>query len=85
MSSRTASIDKKIEELKKKKIELHRRELESLAKLIEKCGVANFEKEILAGALLSVAKAKENEKEEWRKAGEKFLASKRSIRTKEAA
>lgn len=85
MSSRTASIDQKIEELKKQKLEIHKKELESLAKLIDKCGLANFEKEVLAGALLFVAKAKENEKEEWRKAGEKFLEPKRSVRTKKAA
>jgi Glu-tRNA(Gln) amidotransferase subunit E-like FAD-binding protein len=85
MSRKLASIDQQIENLKKKKLEIQNRQIESLAKLISKCGLENIEKEVLAGALLFVANADEKEKEEWRKAGLKFLTPKHSARAQTAA
>lgn len=85
MQDKITSIDNKILLLRKQKKEVQQKKLEEDAKLIVSCGLDNVEREILAGALLFVAQVINEKKEEWRKAGEKFLTSKRIIRTKKIA
>jgi len=75
------SIQQKIESLKKKKLELENKRSESLAKIIQKCGLADLDENILAGALLSLAENLESNKEEWHKDGENFLGKNQSSQT----
>ena len=77
VAAKIDSIQLKIDSLKKKKNELERKRSESIAKLIQRCGLADLDKNILAGGLLSLANNLDYNKEEWRKAGEKFLGKNR--------
>ena len=81
VAAKIDSIQQRIESLKKKKNELERKRSESIAKLVQKCGVADLDENVLAGALLSLAKDLDSNKEEWRKAGEKFLRKSQRIKT----
>ena len=73
VAAKIDSIQKKIDELKQKKIDLERKRSEELAKLIQKCGLSDLDENILAGALLSIANQLDANKEEWQKAGQMFL------------
>ena len=64
VAAKIDSIQLKIDDLKKKKLELERKHSESLAKLIQKCGLADLDENVLAGALLSLAEQLESNKEE---------------------
>ncbi len=85
MQERINSIEKKILSLQKKKQEIKQKQLLELAKLLEKCGLEDFDEETLAGALLSIPKANDHKKEEWREAGKKFLPEKRTGKSKKSA
>jgi hypothetical protein len=73
VAAKIDSIQLKIDSLKKKKNELERKRSESLARLIQKCGLADLDENVLSGGLLSLANNLDSNKEEWRKAGDKFL------------
>lgn len=81
VAAKIDSIQLKIDDLKKKKNELERKRSESLAKLIQKCGLAGLDEKVLAGALLSLTRDVDSNKEDWLKAGEKFLGKSAQSKT----
>lgn len=85
MKDRIESIESKIKDLKKKKLNLERKNIHELAKLVIKCGLSDIDKTELAGLLLSAAHADEKDRGVWRQAGEKFLEPKHPTKTPEAA
>ena len=84
MNNRIELIEKKINNLRKKKRDIQKKNIEALSRLIVKCGLEEIDKATLAGALLSVTNADEEKKEGWRLAGEKFLSPKRASSLKQA-
>lgn len=80
-NAKIASIEQKISALKQKKIEIERKRIESLARLIQKCGLQGMDETILAGALLEIVDTQDQKKEEWQKAGDKFLKSRQRSKT----
>ena len=85
VQTKTQSIDQKIAHLKKRKAQLAQQHLQALARLVERCGLANFTPETLAGALLEIKQLAPQKQEGWLQAGEMFLLSKRVAKARAPA
>ncbi|MEN8237418.1 MAG: conjugal transfer protein TraD [Pseudomonadota bacterium] len=84
-SSKLQSIEQKITKLKQQKEQVARQHLQALARLIQRCGLADFTPETLAGALLEVKDLAPQKQEDWYRAGKMFLQPKRTTKARQPA
>lgn len=74
-TKKISEIDKKIKELKEKKLKLEQKQFDSFGKIFARLEFNEWDEDVLIGALLSL-KETPNKKEEWRKAGLTFRQDK---------
>ncbi len=65
VQTKMQSIDQKITNLKKRKLQMAQKHLQAIARLVEKCGLADLNPKILAGALLEIKQQIPQKQEVW--------------------
>ena len=72
-SEKILKIDEKIQFLKKEKVRIKQNRLENLGRLLSRFDISEWDDNTLMGAFLFLKDSSTNNKEEWKKSGEKFL------------
>ena len=81
-SEKILKINQKIKSLKKEKIKIEKKHLQSLTSILSRFELSKWDNETLIGAFLSLKESSENEKESWKKSGENFLKNKQKTTSK---